>query len=197
MQKIFLSLSIALLAASLNGCAPVVLGGAAAGVSVANDRRSAGTVIDDKTLQLNVSNRLRSEFNIKQNSHIVVTAYNGAVLLTGEAADTNVKQQAEYVAGSVSGVQRVFNHIAIGPRSSLAHRGYDTKQTAKVKTALLDVAIPGFNPHRVKVVTEHGVTYLMGIVSENEANAAVSVAQKVSGVVRVVSLFEINNQIGN
>ena len=106
--------------------------------------------------------------------------------------DQSVRQQAESIASRVAGVQRVYNYIVIGPTSSFSNRTYDTTQTAKVKTALLDVDIAGFNPSRVKVVTEHGVTYLMGLVSESESNAAIGVAQKVSGVVRVVSLFEIS-----
>ena len=192
MQKNGVYLGLCLVSFMLCSCAPIVLGGAATGVVVATDRRSAGVVIDDKTLQFNVLSSLFREKYVYRNSHINATAYNGAILLTGEAMDQSVRQQAESIASRVAGVQRVYNYIVIGPTSSFSNRTYDTTQTAKVKTALLDVDIAGFNPSRVKVVTEHGVTYLMGLVSESESNAAIGVAQKVSGVVRVVSLFEIS-----
>ena len=197
MQKRFFCFGLCLVSFMLCSCAPIVIGGAATGVVVATDRRSASVVIDDKTLQFNVLSSLFREKYVYQNSHINATAYNGSILLTGEAMDQNVRQQAESIAGSVAGVQRVYNYIVIGPSSSLSNRTYDTKQTAKVKTALLDVAMTGFNPSRVKVVTEHGVTYLMGLLSEAESNAVIGVAQKVSGVVRVVSLFEISEPVGN
>ena len=197
MQKNGVYLGLCLVSFMLCSCAPIVLGGAATGVVVATDRRSASVVIDDKTLQFNVLSSLFREKYVYQNSHINATAYNGAILLTGEARDQSVRQQAESIASRVAGVQRVYNYIVIGPTSSFSNRTYDTTQTAKVKTALLDVDIAGFNPSRVKVVTEHGVTYLMGLVSESESNAAIGVAQKVSGVVRVVSLFEISEQVGN
>lgn len=87
-------------------------------------------------------------------------------------------------------MKNVYNQIIIGRASKLSERAYDAKQTAKVKAALLDVPVPGFDPTRVKVVTEHGVTYLMGIVTPQEGDAAANIASRVSGVKQVITLFE-------
>ena len=115
------------------------------------------------------------------------------VLLTGEAYDENIRQQITAAAKSVQGVKRVENQLVIGRRSTFMERTYDSKQTAKVKSALLDIKLPGFDPTRVKVVTEHGYTYLLGIVSQEEASAAASIASRVSGVKGIVTMFEIAN----
>lgn len=191
MKKI-LSLLIATLL--LQGCAPILLGGAAtAGVGVAHDRRSTGTLIDDNTLELKVKSAIASNKLLADNSNVSVTGYNGMMLLTGEAFDDNIRQQITAMAKSVPGVKRVENQLVIGRRSTFMERAYDSKQTAKVKTALLDIKLPGFDPTRVKVVTEHGYTYLLGIVSREEAEAAASVASRVTGVKEIVTMFEISN----
>ncbi|SUO97951.1 BON domain-containing protein [Suttonella indologenes] len=195
MKKI--ALLTALSAAFLQGCAPLLVGGAATGVMIADDRRTTGTVIDDKTLQLYISNRIASIPRLAENSHVNVNTFNGLVLLTGEAANETIRQDIETVARAMEGTVNVNNHMIIGPMSSLINRSYDAAQTAKVKTVMLDVKVEGFNPNRVKVVTEHGITYLMGIVTQQEANAIANVASRVSGVAQVVTMFEINNQINH
>lgn len=195
MKKI--ALLTALSAALLQGCAPLLVGGAATGVMIADDRRTTGTVIDDKTLQLYISNRIASIPRLAENSHVNVNTFNGLVLLTGEAANETIRQDIETVARAMEGTVNVNNHMIIGPMSSLINRSYDAAQTAKVKTVMLDVKVEGFNPNRVKVVTEHGITYLMGIVTQQEANAIANVASRVSGVAQVVTMFEINNQINH
>ena len=129
---------------------------------------------------------------LADNSNVSVTGYNGTILLTGEAYDDNIRQQITAAAKSVHGVKRVENQLVVGRRSTFMERTYDSKQTAKVKAALLDIKLPGFDPTRVKVVTEHGYTYLLGIVSQEEAEAAASVASRVSGVKGVVTMFEIS-----
>lgn len=194
-KTILLTVAGVITLVSLQGCVPLLLGGAATGAAVINDRRTVGTVVDDRTLQLNIIHEINKVKRISENSHINVTVYNGLVLLTGEAANTNIRQSAEYVASKVEGVKKIVNDVVIGPRSSFMNRTYDTNQTAKVKAVMFDVKAPKFNPNRVKVVTEHGVTYLLGIVSEQEAAEIVNVARRVSGVARIVSLFEIHNQI--
>ena len=115
------------------------------------------------------------------------------VLLTGEAYNENIRQHITAAVEQIPGVRQVRNQLVIGRRSTFIERAYDSKQTAKVKSALLDVKIAGFDPTRVKVVTEHGYTYLLGIVSEEEAMAAVDIARRVSGVKEIVSMFEIVN----
>lgn len=176
---------------ALQGCAPIILGGAATGAGVIHDRRSAGTVIDDNTAELAISARINGTPPLRDNSHVSVTGYATEILLTGEAYNDEVRRQIEALARGQAGVTKVHNHIIVGRPSTLSERGYDTKQTAKVKAALFDVRVPGFDPSRVKVVTEHGVTYLMGIVSQQEAQAVAHVASRVSGVQRIVTLFQI------
>ena len=186
MKKI---LSLLIVASLLQGCGPLLIGGAATTAGVVHDRRSAGTVLDDNTLEVTIADNKM----LTDNSNVSVTCYNGMVLLTGEAYDENIRQQITAAAKSVQGVKRVENQLVIGRRSTFMERTYDSKQTAKVKSALLDIKLPGFDPTRVKVVTEHGYTYLLGIVSQEEASAAASIASRVSGVKGIVTMFEITN----
>ena len=190
MKKI---LSLLIVASLLQGCGPLLIGGAATTAGVVHDRRSAGTVLDDSTLEVKVKATIADNKILTDNSNVSVTCYNGMVLLTGEAYDENIRQQITAAAKSVQGVKRVENQLVIGRRSTFMERTYDSKQTAKVKSALLDIKLPGFDPTRVKVVTEHGYTYLLGIVSREEAEAAASVASRVTGVKEIVSMFEIVN----
>ena len=176
----------------LSACAPLLLGGAATTATVAHDRRSTGTIIDDNTLEVKVHATIADNKLLADNSNVSVTGYNGTILLTGEAYDDNIRQQITAAAKSVHGVKRVENQLVVGRRSTFMERTYDSKQTAKVKAALLDIKLPGFDPTRVIVVTEHGYTYLLGIVSQEEAEAAASVASRVSGVKGVVTMFEIS-----
>lgn len=176
----------------LSACAPLLLGGAATTATVAHDRRSTGTIIDDNTLEVKVHATIADNKLLADNSNVSVTGYNGTILLTGEAYDDNIRQQITAAAKSVHGVKRVENQLVVGRRSTFMERTYDSKQTAKVKAALLDIKLPGFDPTRVKIVTEHGYTYLLGIVSQEEAEAAASVASRVSGVKGVVTMFEIS-----
>lgn len=181
---------------TLQACVPMLVGGAATTAVVADDRRSAGQVLDDKSLQLQLESKIANIKRLAGNSHVNVTVYNGIVLLTGEAANEAIRQDIAKLCGSYRGVRRVDNYLIIGPRSSFMNRSYDTSQTAKVRTVLFDVKTAGFNPNYVKVVTEHGVTYLMGILTTQEANAVVDVVRRVSGVAGVQSLFEIDESRG-
>lgn len=185
------TLLIATLATILSGCAPAIVGGAITGAAVAHDRRTTGTVIDDKGLEIALTHRLIQDEIVGGNSHINVNAYNGDILLTGEALNDNVRLRAESLVRQNENVRRLFNYIVIGPRSSLSNRTYDAKQSSKVRLVMFDVDIKGFDPTRVKVTTEHGVTYLQGLVTQEEANAAIAVTRRVSGVKKVVSLLEI------
>lgn len=175
----------------IQACAPLLIGGAATTAGVIHERRTAGTVIDDNTLEVLVFGKLSGDDLVSNNSHINVTAYNGQVLLSGEVFNEQIRARAVDIVQQIGYVKLIQNQLIIGRKSTLAERAYDTKQTAKVKIALLDVAVAGFDPTRVKVVTEHGITYLMGLVSEQEAKAATEVARRVSGVRKVITYFEI------
>ena len=174
----------------LSGCAPVVVGGAATTVGVAHDRRTSGSVIEDQAIEMRIYNRLSEDPEINKQAHINVTSYDGIVLLSGEAPSEALRTQAGQIARDAEKVRRVHNEIQIAAPSSMMTRSSDSWITAKVKSSLFGIKIEGFDPTRVKVVTENGTVYLLGLVYHAEAEAAVAEAQKVSGVQRVVKLFE-------
>jgi osmotically-inducible protein OsmY len=160
------------LALSLSGCAGILVGGAATGISVAHDRRTTGTVIDDQTIEL----KLYDTFNqqLPPGNRVSTTSYNGTVLLTGEVVSERARQQAEQIARhfNTPPVRMVHNELIIGPPSPLSVQSNDALLTTKVKTALFQINnIPDFDPTRVKVVTDRGVVYLLGLVRPVEADA--------------------------
>lgn len=174
----------------LSACVPVLIGGATTTASVAHDRRSAGSIVDDNALEVKILTAIGKVQSLSQQSHVNVTGYNGNILLTGEAASDAVRQAIVNIASAEPNVKDVYNQIVIGRASTLLERSYDAKQTAKVKAAMFDVNLPGFDPTRVKVVTEHGVTYLLGLVTAQEGQEAARIASRVTGVKEVVTLFE-------
>ncbi len=182
-----------MLAFSLSGCAGFLVGGATS-ISVIHDRRTTGTVIDDQTIELQLNDVLNQQLPPPAN-HINVTAYNGAVLLTGQVVSIPARQQAEDLARrSHPPVREVYNELVIGPPSALSVQGNDALLTTKVKASLFQIhSLPDFDPSRVKVVTESGVVYLMGLVRPVEADAAAEIASAVTGVRQVVTIFEYIN----
>ncbi len=173
----------------LSGCAGLLIGGTAVGVGVAHDRRTTGTVMDDQTIELKIYDALNAQ--LPPGNQISTTSYNGIVLLTGSVVSEAARQQAETLARGVTPpVREVYNELAVGRPSPLSSRSNDALLTTKVKTALLQVKIADFDPTRVKVVTERGVVYLLGLVRPAEADASANVASQVGGVRQVVTLFE-------
>jgi len=182
------------LALTLSGCAGILVGGAATGVSVAHDRRTTGAIVDDQTIELKLYDVVNRQ--LPPGNRISITSYNGTVLLTGEAVSEEARQRAEAIARSFNQppVRMVYNELVVGPPSPLSVQSNDALLTTKVKTALFQInTIPDFDPTRVKVVTDRGVVYLLGLVRPQEANAAAEVVSQVSGVRQVVTLFEYIN----
>lgn len=174
----------------LSACAPLLIGGAVVGGAlVAVDRRTSGAQLEDKAIQLKVLQRAGDHGGL--NSHISVTSYNRQVLLTGEVGTENDRVNAGRAAATVENVRSVVNELAVMPPSSVSQRSSDSLITTKVKGSMLDSKDVYANS--VKVVTERGVVYLMGIVTEAEAGRATELARSVSGVVKVVRVFEIVN----
>jgi osmotically-inducible protein OsmY len=171
----------------VQGCAAVVLGGTAAtaGYLVGEDRRSVGTMAEDQNIEFRTGNRIVEKF---PGAHINVTAFNRMALLSGEAPSEDAKAEIERIARSVENVRGVYNEIRVGPPSTLTQRANDSYITSKVKARFLDAR--RFNPVHVKVVTEGGSTFLMGIVSRKEAEDATELARTTSGVQKVVRVFE-------
>jgi osmotically-inducible protein OsmY len=171
----------------LNGCAAVALGGAAAagGYLVGEERRNAATLKDDEAIELKAANRISEKY---PNAHVNATSYNRLVLLSGEVPNEAAKADVERIVRGIDAVRGTYNELTIGPPSPLSNRANDSYITSKVKTRFLDAQ--RFNPVHVKVVTEGGTVYLMGIVKPQEANDATELARTTTGVMRVVKLFE-------
>jgi len=188
MKKTLWRSLIAAAAALLNGCAPVLIGaGGAAAYSTLEDRRTTGTQLEDEAIELRSSNRISDRFGGKV--HINVTSYNRAALLTGEVPDARTREDIEKLVAAVPNVRGVTNELQIAGNASLGSRTNDSFITSKVKARFLDAR--RFNPLHVKVVTEAGVVYLMGLVTENEADHAVELARTTGGVRKVVKVFEL------
>lgn len=179
-------------AALFQGCAAViatgVVAGAATGISAAYDRRTFGTVIDDQSIELKAGAALRNNEALHESSHINVTSYNGRVLLTGETSNQALKQKAAELVEPIPGVKQIYNELAIVTPSTLVSRSTDSWITTKVNTKM--AAEKGLDATRVKVVTERGTVYLLGLVTPQEAELATTAASHTKGVQRVVKIFE-------
>jgi osmotically-inducible protein OsmY len=177
---------LAILAGHLTACVPVVAGGAAGGALMATDRRSSGAFVDDQTIIIKAESRINTELGDK--IHVNVTSYNRNVLLTGEAKDDASKAKAETIAKGIETVSHVSNELTVGFISSISDRAKDTYLTSKVKARM--VSENRFPPNYVKVVTEASVVYLMGLVTQKEADDATEIARSTDGVTKVVKIFE-------
>ncbi len=174
------------LLASLSGCFGLIVGAGVAGAMSTVDRRTIGAQTEDKAI--NVKAELKMNQVAGSNGHINVTSFNRKVLLTGEVRDEAMKQQAEREARAIENVVSVINELEISGASSYTSRSSDALITAKVKTSLVDMKT--VSAVSFKVTTERGVVYLMGVVTPREGNIAADVAKGVSGVTRVVKIFE-------
>ena len=181
----------AALSGALTACIPLVIGGAAAGGSlVVTDRRTSGAQLEDEGIELRSSSRLRG--NLVERAHINVTSYNRQVLLTGEVPTAQDKQLAEQIVTRVENVAAVINELGVMGNSSLVQRSSDVLITGRVKSMLIDAA--DLYSNSFKVVTERGTTYLMGRVTQREAERGTEVVRSTPGVQKVVRMFEIISQ---
>jgi osmotically-inducible protein OsmY len=182
------SLAAAALASALSGCAPLIIGGAAVGtVLMASDRRTSGAQIDDEAIELRASARLREALG--DQGHISVTSYNRQVLMTGEVPSDAVKQQAEQIVARVDNVKGIVNELVRATPTSLTQRSGDVLITGKVRASLVDAS--DLQANAFKVVTERATVYLMGRVTQREADRATQIARQIGGVQKVVRIFEI------
>jgi len=173
----------------LQGCVAAVVGSAAVATKSATDPRSVGTQVDDGTLELRVTNALSKDEQIKQSAHIVATAYQGKVLLTGQSPSADLALRAKQIAVGVDGATEVYNEIRTGDKVSFGTASSDTWITTKVRSQLL--GSDQVKSSNVKVTTENGEVFLLGLVTEAEAKAAADIASRVSGVKHVTTAFTI------
>lgn len=177
---------VALLGA-LGGCAPLVVGGAVGTALVVTDRRTSGMQLEDQNIELRAGSRLGERFGDR--ARLVVTSFNRRVLLTGDVPNAQDKALAARIVSEVENVQQIVDELAIAAPTSLSQRSSDALVTAKVKASIVDARDLMSNAY--KVVTEKGTVYLMGRVTQREADRATEVTRGVSGVQRVVRVFEI------
>ena len=172
---------------ALGGCAPMVLGGAAISTLVATDRRTSGAQLEDEGIELRSVSRIREALG--DAVHVNVTSYNRQVLLSGEVGSAQEKASAEQVVSKVENVRTIVNELGVMGNSTLTQRSSDSLITGKVKAAMVDAR--DLYANAFKVVTERGTTYLMGRVTQREADRATEMARSTSGVQKVVRLLEI------
>lgn len=181
-------LAAALLTGTLSACAPLLIGGAAVGGALSySDRRTTGAQLEDQSIELKAAPRIREA--IGDRGHINVTSFNRTVLLTGEVPNDADKAAAEAAVAKLENVRATLNELTVGPNSSLVDRSNDALITSKVKASYVDAKDIFANAY--KVVTERGVVFLMGRVTDREADRGVAIARGVAGVAKVVKAFEI------
>lgn len=189
-RKLNKILALGLLAASLSsglsGCFPVVAAGASAGVLLAADRRTSGTYVEDEGIEWKVQNRARERFGDR--AHVNAVSFNRVVLLAGEVPDEASREELTRIAQGVPNVRNVVNELRIAANSAMGTRANDAALTSKVKARFVDQAT--FGVQHIKVYTEAGTVFLMGLVTRREADAATDLARTTSGVVKVVRVFE-------
>jgi osmotically-inducible protein OsmY len=178
-------LGVALLA-SLSGCFPLVVGGVAMGAAATADRRTLGAQTEDKSITVKAEMRLNKLGG--DLAHINIASFNRKVLITGEVPDQSTKAAAEREVRAIEGVQTVYNELEIGAPASYTARSSDALVTTRVKASLVEMNT--ISAASFKVVTENGTVFLMGRVTQREGDVATDVTKSVTGVQRVVKLFE-------
>ena len=177
----------ATLGGTLTACVPMVMGGAVTGGLVATDRRTSGAQLEEEGIELRAASRIRD--NLGERVHVNVTSYNRRVLITGEVPSAQDRQLVEQVVSRVDNVQWVVNELAVLGKSTLTQRANDTLVDGKVKAGFVDAK--DLFANAFKVVTERGIVYLMGRVTQREADRATEIARSTSGAQKVVRVFEI------
>lgn len=182
-------LSYLLLAAvlgTLQGCFPVVATGVGAGALMASDRRTTGAYIEDEGIENKAISQISAKY--KNTTHVNVTSFNRHVLITGEAPNEETKAGIAQIVAGVQNVKAVSNELAISGLTGITSRSSDSIITGDVKLHFLNNKI--FQADHVKVITENGTVFLMGLVYHKEAEAATEIASTTGGVQRVVKVFE-------
>ena len=187
---LLLLLTALALPALLSGCAAVVVAGAAYGAAVAYDRRSADVVLDDEVIEVQARNAYLGNPDLHKQSQLRATSYAHTVLITGQAQSPQIADRYARVVAQLPKVKQVYNEAEVGPKLSLGQISEDALITSRAKLAIQSVDIRGFDTLRVKVVTENGVVFLMGLVTPEEGDAAAEKVRRVPGVKRVVKIFE-------
>jgi len=172
----------------LQGCAAAVVAGTASAVTAANDRRTIGSQIDDNNIEIKASIALSEVERIEKFANVDAVSVNGIVLLVGQVPNEEIKNEAQRTIENVSGIRKIHNQIRIGSNIGITTQTHDSWLTSKVKAQLLTAK--DISSNNIKVVTENAEVFLMGLVSDAESTQAVNIARNVSGVERVIKVFE-------
>ena len=175
----------------LQGCVAALIGGGAIATKVGTDPRTAGTQIDDETLEFKVENAIEKDAQIKSEARINAVSYNGRVLLIGQVPSEGVKETATELAKGVEGVNDIYNELTVGQKISIGQISKDSWITTQVKSKMLvDNRVKSTD---VKVITENGQVFLLGSLTHSQADAAADIASRISGVQKVVKVFKYLN----
>lgn len=182
-------ITLTLTALLLHGCAaPLLVAGGAAGATLANDRRTPSAFMNDQKIELRINKTLSSDSSLADDSHLSVTSFDGIVLLTGQVRHQAQLDRIVTLMEKENGIKRLHNEVHVATPTSMQTRSEDTWLTTRVKSEMLKQK--SLNALQIKVITENGVVYLMGMVSHAEARAAANTAQSVMGVKGIVTVFE-------
>ncbi len=172
----------------LQGCAAAVIAGTASAVTAANDRRTIGSQIDDNNIEIKASIALSEVERLEKFANVSAVSVNGIVLLVGQVANEEMRNEAQRTIEGVSGIRKIHNQIRIGSNIGITTQTHDSWLTSKVKAQLLTAK--DISSNNIKVVTENAEVFLMGLVSDSESTQAVNITRNVSGVERVIKVFE-------
>lgn len=188
MKKLTKLTIILSLSATLSGCAAVVASTAATGIIMAQDRRTTGTIVEDQSIEFKARKAVASALEEEEKANVSTISYNNNVLILGQAPTEELRDKVEQAVKDVAKVKTIHNEIKVAAPTSTLTRSSDTWITTKIKSEM--TLHRNFNPTRVKVITEDGVVYLLGIVKPEEEDIAVNIARHTKGVKRVVKMFE-------
>lgn len=186
--KLFNILFASLVISSLNGCAGETVTAAAAGSWINHDRRTSGTIVDDQAITVKANLAIAKNKAVWKESHISTLTYNNSLLLVGQTKNNYNKQQIEKMLQPINEIGNIYNQITVGEPISLKTRANDTWLTTQVKAKLISSRDVGIN--RVKVITENGTVYLMGMLTKDEEQTAIDLTRRVQGVDKVVAIIE-------
>jgi osmotically-inducible protein OsmY len=173
---------------SLQGCVSGIVLGALGIASVVNDRRTTATQLEDESIEIKANNAIGNDKGLTEHSHINIVSYNRTVLLVGQVPNSMLSDRAAKLVGDVVNVSRVHNQLRIGNNTALTTRTNDSWLTSKVKIAL--TGNETLRGSQIKVITEHGEVFLMGLVTQQEGNLASELSRNVGGVKQVIKAFE-------
>ncbi len=180
----------------LSGCTAAVVGGAVAGTSVAMDNRTTGDYVEDQNIKTKFAHLFYKDEDLSKNTHVNITSYNRQVLITGETPAEQQKQKLSDIADQIKNVRRYFNEVIIAQPTSMSSRTNDSYLTSKIKTSVF-THMDELDGAQVKVVTENGTVFLMGLVTRKQGEQITEITRTTNGVKRVIKLFEYPNPTDN